>query len=300
MAKQSRDWRWPEAKEALRHRLLDVRERYGPEFSLSAMANETGVSIEIIKGFARMKHHPKATTPRAHKDLDAIAKYISDFETEPESESGDLSLSHPGLIDLFGRCTPENYISRSGDYRGLYVGMAVGRKFPNLFTSVLAIDACKNRLDYAEHDVSTIISSSIEGQCFFLSGKLVLFGVNNNKESVQVSTLRSESMIADTNRIMVGAEYHTGWSGGGSPASRVVFVQVAKRGFDKPLMDELVECEAISLLRDVQPYHGFPEDIAWERLITVLTQIFGDHAAEAAINKARSFIGPFDQASDLI
>jgi hypothetical protein len=207
VAKQGRNWRRREAKEALRQRLLGVREMYDGEFSLSDIAQATGVSYETIKGFARdPETDAKATTPRSHKALDAIAEYLETFENgnlEGEVQQG---LSHPSVNQLLTQASPADFILGNIDCRGLYVGAAVGRKSQNLFSSVLAIaNTENNRIDYAEHDANAY-SGIIEGQCAYLSGILILLGVSRNIEGIQLTALRTYGVLADGRRLLAGAE----------------------------------------------------------------------------------------------
>ena len=297
MAKQGRNWQSPEAIEALRQRLLEVRRRYGRAFSLSAMANNTGVSIEIIKGFARAKTHPKATTPREHKHFDAIADYLDSFEGDLSQEGIHPGLSHPNLSQIMTQYAPDDFILGNFDCRGLYVGMAVGRRSQNLFTSVLAIAKTENnRIDYAEHDANAY-SGSIEGQCAYLSGRLILFGASRDVESIQLTALRSYGVLADGRRLLAGGEYHTGIPGGFSSAARVIFVQLPSGGIGAPLMDTVLTSEAFKLLCEIQQHGGLPEDVAWGRLQDVFAQMMAVEVAEAAIYQSKNFIGRFDQAS---
>ena len=300
MAKQCRNWQSPEAIEALRQRLLEVRRRYGRAFSLSAMANNTGVSIEIIKGFARAKTHPKATTPREHKHFDAIADYLDSFEGDLSQEGIHPGLSHPNLSQIMTQYAPADFILGNFDCRGLYVGMAVGRRSQNLFTSVLAIAKTENnRIDYAEHDANAY-SSKYEGQCFYLNGSLVMFGATVGLESIQVTTLRSDGILSDGSRLLTGAEYGTGWPGRPNTIARVVFVQVSQDEVESPLMDAVLQSHAMSLLWEVQEYDGLQQAVAWPRLKEALAQLMDHEVVDVALHHARKFIGPFDQASDLI
>ena len=302
VAKQGRNWRRREAKEALRQQLLGVREMYDGEFSLSDMAQDTGVSYETIKGFARdPETDGKATTPRSHKALDAIADYLESFEGGLAQESIQPGLSHPTLNELFMLNTPEESILRNSECRGLYIGMGVGRRFKKLVTSVLAIDERDNRLDYAEHDASTAICCRMEGQCFLIGGNLALIGVvKPDMDNVQLVTLRNDGLLGDFNRVLVGAEYHTGWPGRGSSIARTVYVRVDKNGIDGNLMDAVAESETLALLQERLGHDGLAEDVAWERMTDVFTEIIDGIVAKAVIRHAKTFIGPFDQASGLI
>jgi hypothetical protein len=300
VADRNSKWHKPEAVEALRAQLRAIRAHYGRQFSLTKMAEATGVSRDIIKIFVRDPEADlKPTTPRSHKDLDKIAEYLKGFEYQTIEQHGYWGLSHPGLAGLFSQFASADCIQVKPKYDGLYVGMAFGRQIPEIFTSVLAIDCREDRLDYAERDVAIAYATNLEGQCLALGNNLVLLGRTTEVESLQVMTLHSDGMLDGDKRVLVGTEYHTGCAGRGSSVARVVLVQVSKGYIEGNLLDAVTESKVFSLLREAQGHGGLPEEGAWEQLGETFAQLVGDDVGKAAVLKARTSLGSFEKASML-
>ena len=296
-------WNRPGAKESLRERFLDFRARQeaAGDFNLRQIADDIGIPYYVLKGFAKdPKKHSRATMPRTPLHLDAIARYLDRLEGKSLNDDSEFRISHPTLKKLFAARSSADFIISNADYRGMYVGMGIGRKSPKLCTSILVMDKRDDRLDYVEQDTKTNNKIAIEGHCLWLTGSLVLLGVRGDMETMQCITLRSDVILADGNRVLVGAEYNTGWPARGSSIATVVFLQVWQGGLEGDLAKALAGSETFRVMREAQGHEGLPEDIAWERVGNALRQIMDGDVAMAGIDRAREFIGPFDRASDLI